>query len=219
MVRSVAGQQEAYDNLFEWLLESEAQEAYEEYVERKQREYLTESKKILVGGKAYKVLKTVSSYETTPLKPEVPEIVGMNNFNEWIKKVLSQDYVDTPIARVSINAKDLENHIDGKVRRERNWRKTTFGYPLMTLSKPQEIWVNKRKGGLSFVYVRYFGTIAKGEIIRLVQIVVVDGKTGTIKTYYSEKGNPESLYKKRRGWLIYERRKGKEFQLPAPSIT
>ena len=47
MVRSVAGQQEAYDNFIEWLLESEAQEAYEEYVERKQREYgiLAEKKK------------------------------------------------------------------------------------------------------------------------------------------------------------------------------
>ena len=47
MIRSVAGQQEAYDNLFEWLLESEAQKAYEEYVERKQREYgiLAEKKK------------------------------------------------------------------------------------------------------------------------------------------------------------------------------
>ena len=47
MIRSVAGQQEAYDNFIEWLLESEAQEAYEEYVERKQREYgiLAEKKK------------------------------------------------------------------------------------------------------------------------------------------------------------------------------
>ena len=47
MVRSVAGQQESYDNFIEWLLESEAQEAYEEYVERKQREYgiLAEKKK------------------------------------------------------------------------------------------------------------------------------------------------------------------------------
>ena len=205
MRRRVAGQQEAYDNFIEWLLESEAQEAYEEYVKREQREYLTESNKILVGGKAYKVLKTVSSYDSTPLEPEVPEFVGMNNFNEWIKRAVSQEYVDTPIARVFINVEDLENHIDGKVRRERNWRKITLGYSLMTLSHPQEIWVNKRKGGLSFVYVRYFGTIAKGETIRLVQIVVVDGKTGTIKTYYSEKRNPESLYKKRKGWLIYER--------------
>ena len=47
MIRSVAGQQEAYDNFIEWLLESEAQEAYEEYVGRKQREYgiLAEKKK------------------------------------------------------------------------------------------------------------------------------------------------------------------------------
>ena len=47
MRRSVAGQQEAYDNFIEWLLESEAQEAYEEYVGRKQREYgiLAEKKK------------------------------------------------------------------------------------------------------------------------------------------------------------------------------
>ena len=47
MRRSAVGQQEAYDNFIEWLLESEAQEAYEEYVERKQREYgiLAEKKK------------------------------------------------------------------------------------------------------------------------------------------------------------------------------
>ena len=47
MIRSAARQQETYDNFIEWLLESEAQEAYEEYVERKQREYgiLAEKKK------------------------------------------------------------------------------------------------------------------------------------------------------------------------------
>ncbi len=47
MIRCAAGEQESYDNFIEWLLESEAQKAYEEYVERKQREcgVLAEKKK------------------------------------------------------------------------------------------------------------------------------------------------------------------------------
>ena len=48
MRRSVAGQQEAYDNFIEWLLESEAQEAYEEYVgkKKKARERLLERRRL-----------------------------------------------------------------------------------------------------------------------------------------------------------------------------
>ncbi len=77
MVRMAAGQQEAYDNLFEWLLESEAQEAYEEYVERKQREYgiLAEKKKV------------------KRVKPDNRErVVGVSGVEYWKPKVKTQVY-------------------------------------------------------------------------------------------------------------------------------
>ena len=77
MVRRAAGQQEAYDNLFEWLLESEAQKAYEEYVERKQREYgiLAEKKKV------------------KRVKPDNRErVVGVSGVEYWKPKVKTQVY-------------------------------------------------------------------------------------------------------------------------------
>ncbi len=77
MVRSVAGQQEAYDNFIEWLLESEAQEAYEEYVGRKQREYgiLAEKKKV------------------KRVKPDNRErVVGVSGVEYWKPKVKTQVY-------------------------------------------------------------------------------------------------------------------------------
>ena len=77
MVRSVAGEQEAFDNFIEWLLESEAQEAYEEYVERKQREYgiLAEKKKV------------------KRVKPDNRErVVGVSGVEYWKPKVKTQVY-------------------------------------------------------------------------------------------------------------------------------
>ena len=77
MRRRAAGQQEAYDNFIEWLLESEAQEAYEEYVERKQREYgiLAEKKKV------------------KRVKPDNRErVVGVSGVEYWKPKVKTQVY-------------------------------------------------------------------------------------------------------------------------------
>ena len=205
MIRSVAGQQEAYDNFIEWLLESEAQEAYEEYVGRKQRECLTESKKILVGGKAYKVLKFVSSYDSTPLASEKPEMEGKNRFKDWQNILSSFKFVDTPIGRVFMNADELSDHFQPKENGEIGWRKTGIGFVIMTLQNPQEIWVNKRREVLSFVYVRQFRVYLKEGATDMVQIAVVSGDTKALKTYYSEKNEPDSLYKKRMGCLIYKR--------------
>ena len=77
MIRSAARQQETYDNFIEWLLESEAQEAYEEYVERKQREYgiLAEKKKV------------------KRVKPDNRErVVGVSGVEYWKPKVKTQVY-------------------------------------------------------------------------------------------------------------------------------
>ena len=77
MIRCAAGEQEAFDNFNEWLLESEAQEAYEEYVGRKQREYgiLAEKKKI------------------KRIKPDNRErVIGKSGVEYWKPKVKTQVY-------------------------------------------------------------------------------------------------------------------------------
>lgn len=77
MVRIEAGEQEAFDNFNEWLLESEAQKAFEEYVGRMQREYgiLAEKKKI------------------KRIKPDNRErVVGVSGVEYWKPKVKTQVY-------------------------------------------------------------------------------------------------------------------------------
>lgn len=221
MIRSVAGQQEAYDNFIEWLLESEAQKAYEEYVGRKQREYgvLAEKKKAkerllerrrLTPQEREWIEKLKKAKRTDPL-PCVPlrkRKAGESYEGDFLTEVAGMNYLKAHrftrcmlYNTTAIIDDLLFAHLRTKSLDDNQERLEEAKFVINTLRYPEEIWFQPINERLNFI--KQFSTIRKGNQI-ILPLVVVVLPTGQVLTYYDCIENPAEINEKRWGKLLYK---------------
>lgn len=180
---------------------------------------------IVVGGKTYQVMAQIAkgSYETRALNSVDNNANGMNHYVDFENKLKKRPTIRTSVKSLSgeeliakVNAEALKDHIENKVdhkgkldKKEQAWRKIIVGYFWMTLEDPQEVWVNNGKNDnnnrLSYVFIKQFRANTPQGIKDMVVVVIVNGYTLQVTTYYAEKENPIDLYERRWGYLIYKK--------------
>lgn len=180
---------------------------------------------IVIGEKTYKVMAQIAkgSYETRVLNSVDTSANGMNHYVDFENKLKKRPTIRTSVKSLSgeeliakINAEALKDHIENKVdhkgkldKKEQAWRKIIVGYFWMTLEDPQEVWVNNgrndKNNRLSYVFIKQFRANTPQGIKDMVVVVIVNGYTLQVTTYYAEKENPIDLYERRWGYLIYKK--------------
>ena len=173
---------------------------------------------IVVGGKTYPVIeyKAKGTHKNEALESEMPKEEGMTPYIKFKELLSSIGTVNVPvIGAVTVDADALIKHFEEKAKRlgkqgenEYKWRQIIVGYFKMTLLSPQEIWINSgddRTNKLSYVLVKQFYNTNNGGSV--VGIVIVDGDTMKVTTYYAEKENPLDLYERRWGYMIYPKKR------------
>ena len=213
MVRIAAGEQEAYDNFIEWLLESEAQEAYEEYVERKQREYgiLAEKKKarrikpdnrvrrILTPQERETVKRLQKNGRRTLLKAYKFDNKESQNVEIYLKK--RGKVWCYPLKRCIMVDSLLFTHLKKHGEGESSNRKSLAKCFVNCLRYPQEVW--KQTTSNRYVFLKNF-LIGDENDRKECVIVVITSPDYRVITFYPIANAPDELGEKRWGELVYE---------------